>query len=168
VRTAILLRAVNVGGNKVAMSDLRKLLQDNGYQDVATFLQSGNALVSGKVDARKLEKLLEQGLGLKIEVLLRDHAQLEKIVAANPFPEHAGEGSKLNVAFCDRPPTGEPLPSGDEQFVIKGKEVYLWFPDGLGRSKMFTTLPKRLGVTCTVRTWKSVLKLAELTGTLGR
>lgn len=168
MRTAILLRAVNVGGTKVPMAGLRKLLQDNGYQDVATFLQSGNVLVSGKVDARAVEKLLEQEFGVKIEVLLRDHAQLEKIVAGNPFPEHAGEESKLNVAFCDRKPTGEPLPSGGEQFVVKGKEVYLWFPDGLGRSKMFATLPKRLGVTCTVRTWKSVLKLMELTGTLGR
>jgi uncharacterized protein (DUF1697 family) len=170
MRTAILLRAVNLGGtNKISMTALRDLLRRNGYQDVSTFLQSGNALASGTVRARDIEKLIEQEFGHRIDVLTRSHAELEAIVAGNPFPQHAWQGAKLAVAFCDK----APATSIDKDFyapdelIVNGKEIYLWFPNGMGRSKMSTSFGKRLGVISTVRNWNSVLKLAELTGTLG-
>jgi uncharacterized protein (DUF1697 family) len=174
MRTAILLRAVNLGGNtKISMPALKKLLERNGYEDVATYLQSGNAVAAGKVEPEAIEKLIAEEFGKRIDVLVRSHAELERIIAGNPFPQHAGEGAKLAVAFCDKAPkvSKADLP-GDafapDEFIGKGKEVYLWFPGGMGRSKMFASLSKRLGVVSTVRNWNSVLKLAEMTCTLGR
>jgi uncharacterized protein (DUF1697 family) len=171
MRTAILLRAVNLGpNNKISMAALKGLLQRNGYEDVATYLQSGNAVASGNVKARDIEKLIESEFGHRIDVLTRTHAELEKIVAANPFPEHAGAGSKLAVGFCDRAPSvkidKDAYPP--DEIIVKGKEAYLWFPGGMGRSKLSLAFAKKLGVISTVRNWNSVLKLAELTGTLGR
>jgi len=171
MRTAILLRAVNLGGNnRISMVALKDLLRRNGYQDVETYLQSGNALASGKVKARQIEKLIESEFGQRIDVLTRTHADLEKIVAANPFPEHAAEGSKLAVGFCDRSPSLKIDKNAypPDEIIVKGKEIYLWFPGGMGRSKLSLAFAKKLDVISTVRNWNSVLKLAELTGTLGR
>ncbi|HZM75972.1 MAG TPA: DUF1697 domain-containing protein [Candidatus Limnocylindrales bacterium] len=171
MRTAILLRAINLAGtNKISMAALKDLLQRNGYEDVATYLQSGNAVASGDVSSKNIEKLIEAEFGHRIDVITRSHAELEKIVAGNPFPEHAGEGSRLAVGFCDKAPSvnidKDAYPP--DEILVKGKDVYLWFPGGMGRSKLSLAFPKKLGVISTVRNWNSVLKLAELTGTLGR
>jgi uncharacterized protein (DUF1697 family) len=171
MRTAILLRAVNLGpNNKISMAALKDLLQRNGYQDVATYLQSGNVVASGQVKAKDIEKLIEAEFGHRIDVLTRSHAELRKIVAGNPFPEHAGEGSRLMVGFCDKAPSGgidkDAYPP--DEIIVKGKDVYLWLPGGIGRSKLGLSFAKKLGVISTVRNWNSVLKLAEMTGTLGR
>ena len=171
MRTAILLRAVNLAGtNKISMAALKDLLQRNGYKDVATYLQSGNAVASGDVRSKDIEKLIEAEFGHRIDVLTRSHAELEKIVAANPFPEHADEGARLAVGFCDKAPSvsidKDAYPP--DEIIVKGKNVYLWFPGGMGRSKLSLAFGKKLGVISTVRNWNSVLKLAELTGTLGR
>jgi uncharacterized protein (DUF1697 family) len=171
MRTAILLRAVNLAGNnKISMAALKGLLQRNGYEDVATYLQSGNVVASGDVKSKDVEKLIEAEFGHRIDVLTRSHAELEKIVAGNPFPEHAGEGSRLAVGFCDKAPSHNIDKNAypPDEIIVKGKDVYLWFPDGMGRSKLGLGFAKKLGVISTVRNWNSVLKLAELTGTLGR
>lgn len=170
MRTAILLRAVNLGSNnKISMAALRDLLQRNGYQDVATFLQSGNALASGKVDPKDVERLIAQEFGHRIDVITRTHADLKRIVAGNPFPEHEGEGAKLAVAFCDKAPTTKIDKDAypPDEFIVKGKEIYFWFPNGMGRSKLSLAFGKKLGVIATVRNWNSVLKLTELSGKLG-
>lgn len=171
MRTAILLRAINLAGtNKISMAALKDLLQRNGYQDVATYLQSGNVVASGAVKAREIEKLIEAEFGHRIDVITRSHAELTKIVSDNPFPEHAGEGARLAVGFCDKAPTTsidkDAYPP--DELIVKGKNIYFWFPEGMGRSKLSLAFAKKLGVISTVRNWNSVLKLEELTGTLGR
>jgi uncharacterized protein (DUF1697 family) len=171
VRTAILLRAVNLAGNnKISMAALKDLLQRNGYQHVASYLQSGNVVASGDIDARGVEKLIEAEFGHRIDVLTRSHAELEQIVAANPFPQHAAHGSKLAVCFCDKAPSTnidkDAYPP--DEIIVEGKNIYLWFPEGMGRSKLSQAFGRKLGVIGTVRNWNSVLKLTELTGTLGR
>lgn len=176
MRTAILLRAVNLGpNNKVSMAALKDLLQRNGYQDVATYLQSGNVVTSGdaagkKVDGRDIEKLIEAEFGHRIDVITRSHQELEEIVAGNPFPQHAAHGSKLAVAFCAKAPKEKIDKDAypPDEIIVKGKNIYLWFPDGMGRSKLSQAFSKKTSVIATVRNWNSVLKLAELTGTLGR
>lgn len=171
MRTAILLRAVNLGpNNKISMAALKDLLQRNGYQDVASYLQSGNVVASGDVKGKDIEKLIEAEFGHRIDVLTRSHDELEKIVAANPFPQHAAQGSKLAVAFCDKAPTGKIDKDAypPDEIIVKGKNIYLWFPGGMGRSKLSLAFGKKLSVIATVRNWNSVLKLTELTGTLGR
>jgi uncharacterized protein (DUF1697 family) len=171
VRTAILLRAVNLAGNnKISMAALKDLLQRNGYQDVATYLQSGNVVASGDVKPREIEKLIEAEFGHRTDVITRSHAELEKIVADNPFPQHAAEGSKLAVAFCDKATSAKIDKDAypPDEIIIKDKNIYLWFPGGMGRSKLGVTFGKQLRVIATVRNWNSVLKLRELTGTLGK
>ena len=171
MRTAILLRAVNLGpNNKISMAALKDLLRRHGYQDVATYLQSGNVVASGDVNARDIEKLIEAEFGHHIDVLTRSHDELEKIVEANPFPQHADQGSKLAVAFCDKAPTTKIDKDAypPDEIIVKGKNIYFWFPAGMGRSKLSLAFGKKLGVIATVRNWNSVLKLTELTGTLGR
>src|SRR5689334_25032698 len=149
------------------MAALKNLLNQRGYEDVATYLQSGNVVASGQVKAAEIEKLIEAEFGHRIDVILRSHAELSKIIAGNPFPEHAGEGSRLAVGFCDKAPATsidkDAYPP--DEIIVKGKDIYLWFPDGMGRSKLGLTFAKKLGVISTVRNWNSVLKLAELTGT---
>lgn len=161
MRTAILLRAVNLAGhNKMSMPAVKQLLEQHGYEDVATYLQSGNVVASGDIKAGDLAELLG------VDVILRSHAELENIVAGNPFPQHVDEPSKLAVAFCDRAPTVsiEADAYAPDEFTIKGKDIYMWYPRGMGRSKLSVTFGQKLGVTATVRNWNTVMKLLQMTG----
>ncbi|WP_117212193.1 DUF1697 domain-containing protein [Allorhizocola rhizosphaerae] len=160
MRTAILLRAVNVGGhNKLSMPELKKLLQDNGYTGVATYLQSGNAVVDGSVDPAAVERLLG------VDVMVRTHSELRRIINTNPFPEHVDEPSKLAVAFCDRATSAsvDREAYAPDEIVIKGENIFIWYPNGLGRSKIGPGLGKKLGVKMTVRNWNTVTKLLAMT-----
>lgn len=161
MRTAILLRAVNlVKHNRVSMADVRRTLEEHGYTGVATYLQSGNVVVDGTVKPGDIARLLG------VDVILRTHSELKKIVSGNPFPQHVDEPAKLAVAFCDRAPAAgpDPLPYAPDEFVIKGKDIFVWYPNGLGRSKIGPSFGKKLGVMTTTRNWNTVLKLLELTG----
>lgn len=160
MRTAILLRAVNLGGhNRLSMPAVKKLLEDNGYTGVATYLQSGNVVVDGEVDPARAERLLG------VDVMVRTHAELRRIVEKNPFPEHIDEPSKLAVAFCDRTPSAsvDRDAYAPDEIVIKGKDIFIWYPNGLGRSKIGPAFGKKLGVNMTVRNWNTVTKLLHMT-----
>lgn len=166
MRTAILLRAVNLGNHKkISMPALKQLLEQHGYADVSTYLQSGNVLVSGPVKAAEIEKIIESGFGLDVDVITRSHDELREIVNGNPFPEHVDEPSKLAVAFCDKATTAsiDKDAYAPDEIIIKGKNIYIWYPNGLGRSKIGASFGKRLSVLMTVRNWNTVVKLLALT-----
>ncbi len=160
MRSAILLRAVNLGShNKLSMPAVKKLLEENGYTGVATYLQSGNVAVDGTVSPADIERLIG------VDVMVRTHTELKTIIDTNPFPEHIDEPSKLAVAFCDRAP-GVSIDRdayAPDQVVIKGKDIFIWYPNGLGRSKIGTAFGKRLGVKMTVRNWNTVTRLLAMT-----
>lgn len=171
---AALLRGVNVGRNKLAMTDLRSLLTDLGGQDVRTYLQSGNAVFGhATTDLAHLARAVEDGLagsGVSSKVLLRTGEELADVLAGNPYLSREPDPVKLHVTFLAEAPDAErveqlPTPAGETAvFHLAGKEVYLHCPDGYGRTKLTNSFfESRLGVVATTRNWRTVTALTELT-----
>ncbi|MGI9118878.1 MAG: DUF1697 domain-containing protein [Acidimicrobiales bacterium] len=173
-RFVALIRGVNVGGRKkLGMGDLRLALADLGHTDVETYLQSGNALFTATATdtddlAQEIEGHLESQLGLDVRVLIRSPADLAEVVAHNPLLEATAEPAKLHVAFLSAPPDPKRLAELDpstfepDTFRAGRQEIYLWYPNGSGRTKLTgTLLERRLGLTATARNWNTVVKLLE-------
>lgn len=167
-----LWRAVNLAGhNKVSMADLRATLTRLGFMNPRTVLQSGNAVFGSSLTPRVLEATLEaEGraeLSLDTAVLVRTAAEWEAIIDANPFVKEAqGDPSHLLV-MCLK---GRPKPGvravlrqaikGRERFHLEERQVYIVYPDGIGRSKLtMTIIEKALGVVGTARNWNTVMKV---------
>ncbi|MFH8448667.1 DUF1697 domain-containing protein [Streptomyces fungicidicus] len=177
-RYAALLRGINVGGSrKVPMAELRTLLEGLGHEGVRTHLQSGQAVfASGHGDeeslAAELAAAIERHFGFAVDVIVRDHAYLKGIVDACPFPAAELEPKQLHVTYFSAPVTPERFTEVDraaclpEDFRLGDRALYLYAPDGLGRSKLAEHLSKprvNKGVVATSRNWNTVRKLAELT-----
>ena len=173
-----LLRGVNVGGrSSLPMARLKALLEEMGFANPRTLLQSGNAvfesegLVEAKLEAR-LESALEAAFGRVIAVRTRSARDWAEVVAHNPFPEEAkADPAKLLVMFLKHAPTAETVEAlqaainGPERVKAHGRHAYIVFPDGMGRSKLTpAVLEKRLGAGSTGRNWNTVLKLAAMAG----
>jgi uncharacterized protein (DUF1697 family) len=174
-RRIALLRAVNVGGRTaLPMAELRKVLAGLGLKGVQTLLQSGNAVFAGGGKAADLESRIEAELkrALKVEsdVLIRDAAAWRAMIAANPYPEMAQSdpGHLLVFALKEAPASAavEKLRAaivGRETLEARGRELFITYPDGIGRSKLTNTLiEKTLGLRGTGRNWNTVMKLAAL------
>ena len=173
-----LLRAVNLGAhNKIAMSDLRDLVTGLGMQDAQSLLQSGNLVFrSDAPTTAKLEELLQEAaakrLGLKTDFFVRSVRDWKAIVAANPFPAEAKrDPSHLLVMFLKEAPARAAVTalqqaiSGREVVRARGREAYITYPDGIGRSRLTTSLiEKALGTRGTGRNWNTVVKLGALAG----
>lgn len=175
MRYAALLKGVNVGGNrKLPMADLKAVIERIGYGDVKTLLASGNVVFSAdEHDPAKLERDIEAALreaGLVTDVLVRSHADLAAIIAANPFADAASEHpSHLLVHFHRDPvPAGliEQLPAiydGPERLAAVGRELFVDYPDDIGHSKLPQAMAKlKFPKLATARNWNTVLKLAAL------
>lgn len=174
---AVLLRGVNVGGhNRVAMPKLRAVLTDAGYEDVATYVASGNAVLrTSRNEAALVSDVHEQiqrAFGLDLPVVARTTAQLKKVASGNPFLRRADDpGKQLHVAFLSARPAPakvkavDPTRDAPEELRIVGREVYAWCPNGLGRSKVLNGLEKALGCDATVRNWRTVTELLRMTST---
>lgn len=168
-----LLRGVNLGSrNKVAMSDLRKLVEELGYDDVETYLQSGNVLFAAGGSAasvgRRIETALARDLGVEVQVVLRTKTELRRAVAQNPFAEQQRDPKKLLVTFLAETPSRaavralDPKAHAPDEFHVSGREVYLHCPNGYGRTKISNAYFEReLGVVGTNRNWRTVTALAE-------
>ncbi|MFI6490923.1 DUF1697 domain-containing protein [Streptomyces sp. NPDC050564] len=176
---AALLRGINVGGaKKVPMAELRTLMEGLGLADVRTYLQSGNAVFSSDHGdeeslAAELAQAIEKHFGFTVGVLVRDHAYLKAVREACPFPAADLEAKQLHATYFSGPVDAERFASVDqsaflpEEFRLGDRVLYLYAPDGLGRSKLAETLSKpRLlkGITATSRNWNTVVKLEEMTG----
>jgi len=170
-----LLRGINLGArNRLAMADLRTLLDDLGYDDVRTHLQSGNAVFatttrSAAAVEKAVEAAIEKTTGLRIRVLVRSAAQLAKVLAADPLGGRATDHSRYMVVFLEKPVTKKALADVDpdsylpEEFAVDGKHLYLWLPDGSHASKLARLMSeKKLGGAGTMRNWRTVGKLAEM------
>ena len=168
-RQVVLLRGINLAKRRrVAMSDLRELLEEAGYEDVRTHLQSGNVILSSPLSARKLEAQLERqltrGLGMDVRVLVRTRPELTKVVALDPLGEVATNPSRYLVGFLSKrlaPKLARELEAAG--VVVHGREFYAWHPDGVQRSPLAKLVDdKHLGVVSTARNWNTVTKLLEL------
>ena len=171
-----LLRAVNVGGRSVAMSGLRDMLADLGLDNPRTLLQSGNAVfaVEAKSSLDALEKKLEaearRRFGHEIAFMLRTASAWNAIIARNPFADAAkNDPAHLLVMVLKAAPSAAEAKAlrgsydGPESIRVAGREAYLVYPQGIGRSKLTNALlDRKLGVAGTARNWNTVLKLAAL------
>ncbi|SRR5258708_6501007 len=176
--TAIIamLRAVNVGGHqKIKMDELRALCASLKLGDPRTYVQSGNVVfTTAERDLTKLAKGIEDAIerksGFRPDVILRTAAEMQGVVARNPFAKRKDvEPNKLLVMFLSRDPGPEAraqvlkIKTEPEEFRIDGRELYIYFPNGQGRTKMsWAVVNKALGVPGTGRNWNSVMNLLEM------
>ncbi|MGW6129142.1 DUF1697 domain-containing protein [Cellulomonas sp. NPDC055163] len=170
-----LLRGVNVGGHrKVPMARLRAVAEGLGHEQVKTHLNSGNVVLVAPDDAAPeriagdLAAGLREDLGFDVDVVVRTRAELDAAVAANPFPDAAAEdpGRVLVMFFAadlDPDPAFDAAALGNERVVWAGREAYVHYPDGLGRSRLapdvLTRAARQAG---TGRNWRTVLALQGL------
>ena len=172
------LRGVNVGGkNRLPMAELREALTARGFASVATMLQSGNVLFSSEDSegeaAARVGDAIEDAFGLRIGVVTRSAADLATVADRNPFvaagPER--DPATLHVVFLSESPTDvavasiEPDRSPPDACAVVGREVYVSYPEGSGRSRLtLEYLERRLGVRGTARNWRTVQRLTALVG----
>lgn len=170
-----LLRGVNVGGKtKVAMADLRELFTDLGLASPKTVLQSGNVVFEGGPGGAELEQLLEREtgarLGLSTAYMVRNAGEWRNLVARNPFPEEAASNPGYVLAMpLKTAPDPEAVAAlravivGPERVEAVGRELYIHYPEGIGRSKLtIKQIESKLGTKGTGRNWNTVLRLAAL------
>jgi uncharacterized protein (DUF1697 family) len=168
---AALLRGINVGGNKkIAMPALKALFEELGFDDVATYIQSGNVVFrTRKADGKAIEKRIAEELGHDVTVILRTGAELAAAVKGNPFVSPKANLKQLYVVYLDRKPASgaaeqlDPDRSPGDRFSLAGRELYLDLGNGAGRTKLtLDYLERKLGVKGTARNWNTALKLVEL------
>jgi len=171
-----LLRAVNLGGStQVSMDALGRLLARRGFEDVRTVLQSGNVVfrsdesTSDRLE-RKLQTEVRRGLGLSTEFFVRSAAEWRTILRENPFPAEADEDpAHLVVTVLKEAPRAESWTAlraaitGRERVQASGRQAYIVYPDGIGRSKLTAAFIERhLETRGTSRNWNTVRKLNQL------
>src|SRR4051812_5905657 len=155
------------------MPALRQALEDAGFADVGSYLQSGNVVLSSPAAAtrveRDCERLISEQFGLEVAVVTRTRSQLAKVVERNPLAKVAEDPKRYQVSFLDAEPKAELVrkleaaAAGAERIVASGREIYAWHPDGIARSKLWSLLAgTSLGLTATARNWTTVTKLLEL------
>jgi uncharacterized protein (DUF1697 family) len=171
-----MLRGVNVGGhNMISMEALRALYTSLKLRDPQTYVQSGNVIFQAQGRdliqlAEQIEKAIERSAGFRPTVILRTAAEMRDVVARNPFAGRSGiEPNKLAVIFLARDPGAKArdrllaIETDPEELHIGGRELYVYYPNGMGRSKFGAAVMERaLKVAGTARNWNSVTKLLEL------
>ena len=171
-----LLRAVNVGGRTVRSVDLRAAAAELGHTAVATYAASGNLVLVPAPDAEpatigpRLSRALGRQVGFAVPVLTRTASAWGQVVADVPCPEHANDDpSRLTVVVWDGTPDPEAVAAfdperyGEEEVVWHGDETYVYYPHGIGRSRLtLDVLSREAGLVGTARNWRTVLALQAL------
>jgi uncharacterized protein (DUF1697 family) len=166
-----LLRAVNVGGNMLNMERLREIFAELGFADVKTYLQSGNVLFGARGTPAQLAATIETRVSeetrLPVSVIVRTPAQLQRVIAANPFAKEADATPRMvHVTFlADAAPKAAAaaigrLRAGADRWQVAGSEIYLCCPEGYARTKLNNTaLERAIGLRATTRNWNTVKAL---------
>jgi uncharacterized protein (DUF1697 family) len=171
-----MLRGINVGGhNRIKMDQLRTSLEALGFEQVKTYIQSGNvvlksATISPAALSRKIEKQIVGQFGFAVSVISRTAAEINKTIANNPFLNDSSVNSeKLHVAFLSEAPAPlglkklTELTLAPDQSRCLGKEVYFYFPNGVSGSSLWKhPLDRVLSVEATTRNWKTVYTLHQM------
>lgn len=157
------------------MPALREALEQAGFDDVQTYVQSGNVVLTSRAKAetvrRKVEQVIADEFGLEIPAVVRTGAEIAAVVKRNPLGDVATEPKRYQVSFCSAKVAAakvkelEAIAAPSERVVAHGKEIYAWHPAGVARSKLWAKLAgKDLGVTATARNWATVEALHQLAG----
>ena len=167
-RHVVLLRGINIGPrNRVSMPELRAALEEAGFGEVQTYLQSGNVVLESRAKPetvrRKVEGVIAERFGLEIAVVVRTKAELAAVVRRNPHRGDATDPKRYQVTFLAKKLPAKVVRELEEAAVAgrasrgRGREVYAWHPSGVARSKLWSKLAgKSLGVTATSRNWTTV------------
>lgn len=173
-RYVALLQGINVGRNRrIPMADLRTTLSDLGYGDVATHLQSGNAVFTASDSAadvaETLTKRIADEYGFDVPCVIRDSDQIDAVIERDLLGGKATDPSRYLVVFLSGDPDRDAFAQIDpakyhpDEFALGEREIYQWCPDGVRNSKLTHTFwGKRLGVQATARNWNTVVKLSEM------
>ncbi len=172
-----LLRGINVGGNKIIkMADLKKLYESLGFSQITTLLQSGNVVFSSDAApmpelAQKIEAAIVAAYGFDSKIILRTPEQWHTVIAQHPFSaEQMQDPSKVLVVFLQAMPNDAAHVNGviasyagNEQITLRGDTLYVYYPDGMGKSKLDNTfIEKKLKLIGTARNWNTIQKLRAL------
>jgi uncharacterized protein (DUF1697 family) len=171
-----LLRGINVGGHKIIkMEQLRNAFAELGYEDVATYVQSGNvvfkapAKITGDL-SKKIEEMMLRQFSMSVPVIVRTAEEVGDVLRNNPFLKERGiDITGLHVTFLSRAPQKvaikglDAIEAGPDRFHCRGQEIYLHCPNGFGGTKLTINAFERvLAVGATTRNWNTVSKLHEM------
>jgi uncharacterized protein (DUF1697 family) len=177
-----MLRGVNMGPHhRMKMADLKAVYEAEGCTDVETFIQSGNVAFrckerSAEKVAARIEKAIEERFGFTVPVVLRTAAEMRGVVERNPFAARTGiEPAKLAVHFLASAPEAASrdklaaIPPAAEEMVLDGRELYIYFPNGMARPELkLAQVDRAMGGRMTARNWNTVGKLLEMAERLDR
>jgi uncharacterized protein (DUF1697 family) len=169
-----MLRGINLAGrHRVPMAELRTLLTDAGYEDVRTYVQSGNIVLTSPAKPADVERDLRgrisERFGFDVPVVVRNRTQLKRVIELDPIDDAADDPKRYQVTFL-----AAKLPADvatrlqermieSERFVARGREIYTWHPEGVARSKLAGAIAdKRPGVTAKARNWTTVTTLLRM------
>jgi uncharacterized protein (DUF1697 family) len=169
----VLVRGINVGGrSKLPMADLRAVAEGCGFEQVRTYIQSGNLVCttsqrSSKAVAATLEKALAEATELQPKVMARTRDEYAAAIDDNPFLQRGEDPAHLHVTFLG---TGEKASLGSfdvaayapEEAAVVGSQLYLFLPTGMGRSKLTGDLARLKGPPATTRNWRTTTKLLTM------
>ena len=173
-RYVALLRGINLGkARQVDMTRIREVLSARGYGAVRTHLRSGNVVLDsdapGDALAADLTGAISAEFGFDVPVVVRTGAEMAAVVAGDPFATIATDPARYLVTFMSDPPDPArvdalPPPEGGD-YLVRGRELYLWLPDGIQNTPLASWKWDRLlGRPGTARNWNTVVRLAELAG----
>jgi len=172
-----ILRGINVSGQKlIKMADLKKMFESLDFQDVKTYIQSGNIAFKSKPESdedlqKQIHQAIQKTFDFDIPVTVLNEKELKKTQQNNPFLKARKEDeSKLHVTFLSEEPdkdlaenlkeTAQFLP---DEWILAGRSVYIFCPGGYGKTKLSNNFfEKKLKVTATTRNWKTVNELVEM------
>jgi uncharacterized protein (DUF1697 family) len=169
-----LLRGINVTGkNVLPMKDLARMFADAGCSNVRTYIQSGNVIFGTSDEAGKIAQVvtakIEKKFGYRVPIIIRTSEQLRATIRGNPFLKAGVDEKWLHVYFLAYSPNTaaiaalDPIRSVPDAFHVRGQEIYLHLPNGMGQSKLTNAyFDSKLSTTCTARNWATVLKLSAM------
>jgi len=174
-----ILRGINVSGQKkIKMGDLKSLYESLGFDEVTTYIQSGNVIFNSKLKnksdiTKSIELAIKDKFGFEVPVQIRTAQEISKVIAAIPFGDVnlVDNDTRILVTFLSSKPSKSDTDNiqkyviEPERLIINNTHVYLYCPNGYGKTKLSNTfIERKLGTSSTTRNWKTVCKLNELMG----
>lgn len=167
-----LLRGINVGkAKRVAMADLRAIVESLGYGEVKTILNSGNIVFSAAHDASRAANRIEEAmlaeLGVSSRIIGLSSGELEDVIARNPLPDATSEPSRFLVAIVRDPAALAPIEKLGKQdwrpevLALGKREAWMWCPEGILGGKLVECVGRALGDTVTTRNWATLLRIRD-------
>lgn len=167
----VLFRGVG-GATQLPTARLREALGKAGFGNVATYINSGNAVLSSalslKETAAEIAAICRKEFGFEKDIMLVSRADWAKLIRQNPFPEAVDTPTTLHAFALDGMPNKEAVvalaarAAPHERVAVRGKVLYFHAPEGFGTSKLPPAIDRTLGVASTARNWNTVRKLMEL------